>query len=82
LGVGLEWMFAPGWSVKAEYLYYDLGAVTTDIGTSGALVLPGFIGAGSPIFANASTVSTRYSGNVLRFGLNYQLGSLPPFPRF
>jgi outer membrane immunogenic protein len=81
-GGGLEWMFAPGWSAKAEYLYYDLGVVTTEIGTSGALVLPGFGGAGSPFFTNASTVSTRYNGNVMRLGLNYQIGSLPPFPRF
>ena len=76
LGGGLEWIFAAGWSAKAEYLFYDLGAVTTEIGTSGASA------AGSLLFINASTVSTRYSGNVLRLGLNYQLGSLPPFPRF
>ena len=25
VGGGLEWMFAPNWSVKAEYLYVDLG---------------------------------------------------------
>jgi outer membrane immunogenic protein len=25
LGGGLEWMFAPHWTHKAEYLYYDLG---------------------------------------------------------
>ena len=25
VGAGLEWMFAPNWSVKAEYLYVDLG---------------------------------------------------------
>jgi outer membrane immunogenic protein len=81
-GGGLEWMFAPGWSAKAEYLFYDLGVVTTEIGPSGAIVLPGFLGAGSPFFTNASTVNTRYSGNVMRLGLNYQLGSLPPFPRF
>ena len=28
-GGGMEWMFHPNWSVKAEYLYYDLGAVST-----------------------------------------------------
>jgi outer membrane immunogenic protein len=81
-GGGLEWMFTPGWSAKAEYLYYDLGVVTTEIGPSGPIVLPGFAGAGSRFFTNGSTVSTRYSGNVMRLGLNYQLGSLPPFPRF
>ena len=25
LGAGLEWMFAPRWSAKVEYLYVDLG---------------------------------------------------------
>ena len=24
-GAGIEWMFLPNWSLKAEYLYYDLG---------------------------------------------------------
>jgi outer membrane immunogenic protein len=82
LGGGLEWMFAPSFTVKAEYLYYDLGSVSTELGTSGSVVLPGSVGAGSPWFTNASTVSTRYSGNILRVGLNYQLGGLPGFPRF
>jgi outer membrane immunogenic protein len=82
LGGGLEWMFAPSFTVKAEYLYYDLGTVSTEIGTSGAVLLPGFVGAGSAWFTNASTVSTRYSGNILRVGLNYQLGGLPGFPSF
>ena len=27
VGGGVEWMFAPRWSFKAEYLYYDLGHV-------------------------------------------------------
>ena len=34
LGGGWEWMFAPRWSVKAEYLYYDLGTVSTNYGVS------------------------------------------------
>ena len=28
-GAGVEWMFLPRWSVKAEYLYYDLGTANT-----------------------------------------------------
>ena len=28
-GAGVEWMFNPKWSVKAEYLYYDLGTANT-----------------------------------------------------
>ena len=28
LGAGLEYMFAPGWSAKVEYDYYNFGATT------------------------------------------------------
>ena len=35
-GGGLEWMFMPNWSLKAEYLYYDLGnAVAADPHSTG-----------------------------------------------
>lgn len=27
LGAGLEWMFAHRWSARAEYMYYDIGAL-------------------------------------------------------
>ena len=27
-GGGVEWMFMPNWSLKFEYLYYDLGQAT------------------------------------------------------
>jgi outer membrane immunogenic protein len=82
LGGGLEWMFVPGFTVKAEYLYYDLGHVSAPIGVSGPFVLAGFPGAPSPWFTNASTVSARASGSILRVGFNYQLGDIPALPRF
>jgi outer membrane immunogenic protein len=31
VGAGLEWKFAPSWSVKAEYLYVDLGSQSSTI---------------------------------------------------
>lgn len=31
LGAGLEWMFAPQWSAKVEYLYVDLGHATNPL---------------------------------------------------
>jgi outer membrane immunogenic protein len=39
VGGGAEWAFAPHWSVKAEYLYVDLGSVsyTSSNPTAGAL---------------------------------------------
>ena len=42
LGGGWEWMFAPHWSVKAEYLYYDLGTVSTNYSVS-TLCTPAFL---------------------------------------
>jgi outer membrane immunogenic protein len=73
VGGGLEWMFAPRWSVKGEYLYYDLGSVSYGLGTSGSVVLPGFGGAGSLWFTNSSTASTKINGSIVRFGINYKL---------
>jgi outer membrane immunogenic protein len=32
LGAGVEWKFAPAWSLKVEYLYVDLGNQSTTIG--------------------------------------------------
>ncbi|MFM8859607.1 MAG: outer membrane protein, partial [Methylocystis sp.] len=29
VGGGAEWMFLPNWSAKAEYIYYDLGNIST-----------------------------------------------------
>jgi outer membrane immunogenic protein len=35
IGGGLEYMFAPAWSAKVEYQYYDFG--TTNVLTNGGL---------------------------------------------
>jgi outer membrane immunogenic protein len=62
-GGGLEWMFMPRWSAKVEYLYYDLGNVST----SGALTSTFF-----PIATYGITQqTTRFNGNIVRAGVNY-----------
>jgi outer membrane immunogenic protein len=69
IGGGVEWMFAPQWSAKGEYLYYDLGSVTFNNGT----LLFGngtFGGAGGPAQI-ASQSTTKFSGSVVRAGVNY-----------
>ena len=35
VGAGLEYMFAPSWSAKAEYQYYDFGKTTVTAGPAG-----------------------------------------------
>jgi outer membrane immunogenic protein len=39
-GGGIEWMFVPGWSVKAEYLHVDLGSVSATSANSNPVAFP------------------------------------------
>lgn len=67
VGAGAEWMFAPHWSVKAEYLYADLGRHSSTInyiyGPGGALTT-----------ASSLTSSIRDTWNIARVGVNYKFG--------
>jgi outer membrane immunogenic protein len=59
IGAGLEGILAPNWSVKAEYLYVDLGRheVFTDV----------FGGVPTP-------ESLRETAHIVRVGVNYRFG--------
>jgi outer membrane immunogenic protein len=59
LGGGYEWMFAPNWSLRAEYLYYRFSGGTTS--TTAVLPAGGF----------AHTWSSP-SFSVARVGLDYK----------
>ncbi len=65
-GGGTEWAFADKWSVKAEYLYVDLGSFHY----VDACVTPGFI-CGTPFPTYTSNLTTRE--HVFRLGLNYKI---------
>jgi outer membrane immunogenic protein len=56
-GAGVEYMFAPNWSAKLEYLYADFGRPhdSFDVPTAGF-----FVG-----------VNTRLTENIVRAGVNY-----------
>jgi outer membrane immunogenic protein len=59
LGAGFESLIARNWSVKAEYLYYDLGRASyTDI---------------APNYTPPAVMQTnvRFNGSIARVGLNY-----------
>jgi outer membrane immunogenic protein len=69
LGGGLEWMFAPNWSAKGEYLYYDLGSVS-----SGSQIADRIVSPNPPTtyyFVNDVRSTTRFNGNIVRAGVNY-----------
>jgi outer membrane immunogenic protein len=64
-GGGVEWMFAPHWSAKAEYLYYDLGSVTGPF-------------AGTAV--DFSRSRARFDGHIARLGVNYHFNFGAPAP--
>ena len=57
-GGGIEVSFAPGWSAKLEYLYFDFGRTTTTWVLGGALP--------------SLTDDAHFTMNVVRTGLNYR----------
>jgi outer membrane immunogenic protein len=65
-GAGAEWMFAPNWSAKVEYRYYDLGTATNNLGT-----FQQFGGFGTTLeTVSASRSTTRFNGSDVSIGVN------------
>jgi outer membrane immunogenic protein len=63
VGGGTEFVTGTNWTMKFEYLYYDLGHINNvgmDITTPGSLDL---------------TSTTNVRGNIVRVGLNYKFGN-------
>jgi outer membrane immunogenic protein len=59
-GGGIEGALGGGWSVKVEYLYFDLGKTTdTDI---------------TPGLGTVASETWRNTDNIVRVGVNYKLG--------
>lgn len=74
-GAGMEYMVAPSWSAKVEYLYTSLAGITTNVYGSG----PGAAG-------NLAQVTTgAFNIHQVRAGINYHtnwLGSAPVIAKF
>jgi len=68
-GGGFEWGIAPALSMKAEYLYYDLGTVNQN-----------YTDFASRFAGTSVSTSTKFAGNVVRIGVNYHFGAPPPPP--
>ena len=62
----------PNWSVKVEYLYYDLGTA------SAANVLSAAVPAGSLLYGSFYQTSTHFNGHVVRVGVNYHFQWFSP----
>jgi outer membrane immunogenic protein len=64
-GAGIEYMIAPHWTVKAEYLYYDLGTISYN-STLTSAVGP------TPFTSTGVTSTADFKGNIVRSGINYK----------
>jgi len=64
-GGGLEWMFAPQWSLKGEYLYYDLGTM------SYAQTITQTDSLGRNFFGAGVSSNVHVKGNIARAGVNF-----------
>lgn len=72
IGAGVEAALFGNWSVKAEYLFMDLGTETITFAT-----VPGCFGTlfvCNNTAAGAGTLSTDIRNNIVRVGLNYRFG--------
>lgn len=65
-GAGLEYALGSNWSIKAEYLYVDLGSFDTTIPACALCVAQNL--------ASEVVVHHKYTDNIARFGVNYRFG--------
>jgi outer membrane immunogenic protein len=72
IGGGLEWMFAPNFTVKGEYLYYDFGSVSYP-GPTVLNTLNIFNLLKVPFYGATTAATADFKGSILRVGLNFKL---------
>jgi outer membrane immunogenic protein len=78
VGAGIEAAIDRNWSIKAEYLYMDLGNVGS--GSASATTVSNALSTPSVGFNTVttttltSTFSTRFTDNIVRVGVNYRFG--------
>ncbi len=60
IGAGAEWAIYGPWSAKLEYLYMDLGTVSSSFVATGPFTL--------------INTSSRITDNIVRLGVNYRVG--------
>ena len=65
-GGGVEWMFIQGWSVKLEYLHYDLGTSTSSFTWSALDQIIGGV-----YQTERTSVHGANQGNIARVGVNW-----------
>jgi outer membrane immunogenic protein len=70
VGGGGEWMIAPKWSIKAEYLFVDLGKQTVNL----ACTAPGICTSPPQVSPASYAADYRFREHIARVGVNYHFG--------
>jgi outer membrane immunogenic protein len=71
IGGGAEWAFADRWTIKGEYLWYDLGHVSHPLNCTSSFGIT--CGAGAfPAYTSVGITSSSVFGSIIRVGLNYR----------
>jgi outer membrane immunogenic protein len=82
-GGGVEWMFLPNWSLKVEYLYYNLGnasfALSPLVNRVPAVPVGRVLLFGGVLSSAFPQSTTRFDGNIVRAGIDYHF-IWPPAP--
>ena len=71
VGGGVEWLICPNWSVKLDYLDYDLGNANYPVGVTTDKNF------GDILLVSNTRASTRFDGHVARVGVNYHFDWAP-----
>jgi outer membrane immunogenic protein len=73
-GFGFEWMFAPRWSVKAEYLFVSVkgsDVAVNALPTGGTIPATCPVVVGNPGFCSTFHYRPEFLENIVRVGVNY-----------
>jgi outer membrane immunogenic protein len=87
VGAGVEGAFWNNWSLKAEYLYVDLGTVSSGAlaAATSTVITPNVPGQGFTTVTDttlAAASSLRVRDNIFRVGLNYRFDAGPVVARY
>jgi len=66
VGAGAEYAIDRSWSLKAEYLHYDLGTIQHPLQLAANTLTV------TPLYASLGGTSTRIRGDIIRVGLNFR----------
>ena len=86
VGGGIEGMLTQNWTVKAEYLYVDLGSTSSGaLGGATTVIIPNLPTTAITTVIDttfAATARTRVRDNIFRLGINYHFSPGPVVARY